>query len=407
MTDFVDKIGEIPTPYFLLDEVVLANEINQLKLALGKFWPNSIIGYSVKTNSFPPLLSRLRKFGLSAEVVSIDEYELALKTGFLGTQIICNGPIKDISWIKKIIANDSYINIDSKSELDIIAELARNNPDRKLKVGLRVNVDIEKYFPRESNAGINGSRFGFSHESGELSEAITALLKEPNIELAGLHLHVSTRTRSVEIYKFLANMFSEIVSEFGLTQIEYFDIGGGFYGGVPDKPGWSDYLSVISQELQLHGYTSDNLRLIIEPGVSLVASVFSYKTTVVDVKKTVQQQYSVLDGSRIHIDPLWHKESYFFEIERNEDNYPEEAVASQELVGFTCMENDRFFMLKNEKSLRVGDAVIFKKVGAYTMTLSPLFIYYYPAVYSIDDNGNIACLREKWTVDEFLNKSKF
>jgi diaminopimelate decarboxylase len=403
----VDNNKVIPTPYFLLDEVALETEVNSLQGVVDRYWQNSIIGYSVKTNSFPPLLSRLKNLGLTAEVVSFDEYELAIRVGFKPDQIICNGPIKDISWINQIIENYSYINIDSKNELDIIKIYAIKNPDHKLKVGLRVNVDLETCFPGESNAGVNGSRFGFSYESGELSETITLLQKVPNIALVGLHLHVSTKTRSLDIYKYLTNMFSEIVSEFKLKQIEYFDIGGGFYGGVPDKPGWNDYLMVISQELQAHGYCSDNLKLIIEPGVSLIASVFSYRATVVDVKKTSRQQYAVLDGSRIHVDPMWHKESYFYEIQRSGADCPGQIVDSQELVGFTCMENDRFLMLKNEKSLQVGDFVIFKKVGAYTMTLSPLFISYYPAVYSIDVKGKVECLREKWTVDEFLNKSKF
>lgn len=64
-----------------------------------------------------------------------------------------------------------------------------------------------------------------------------------------------------------------------------------------------------------------------------------------------------------------------------------------------------FFELTQERQLEVGDMIRFDKVGAYTLTFSPLFISWFPAVYSIN-NGKISIVRDRWTADEFLQKSK-
>ena len=59
------------------------------------------------------------------------------------------------------------------------------------------------------------------------------------------------------------------------------------------------------------------------------------------------------------------------------------------------MEHDRLFEEKNGSTLQYGDQIIYDKVGAYTMCLTPLFIKYFPDVY-VESNGNIKKIRT-WT----------
>ena len=73
-------------------------------------------------------------------------------------------------------------------------------------------------------------------------------------------------------------------------------------------------------------------------------------------------------------------------------------------MGYTCLEYDTFFELEHERTLRRGDVIRFDKVGAYTLTFSPLFISWFPMVYSIK-NGKISVARGRWTTEEFLQKS--
>ena len=64
------------TPYYVLHKELLDEGIEKLKAAISKFWPNSLIGYSFKTNSLPWIIQYMKEQGCYAEVVSEDEYEL-------------------------------------------------------------------------------------------------------------------------------------------------------------------------------------------------------------------------------------------------------------------------------------------------------------------------------------------
>ena len=392
----------IKTPYFVLDRKVITDEVDNCKRAIATHWPNTIIAYSVKTNSLPYLAKMLNEQGVYAEVVSEDEYEMVSLCGYHPENIVCNGPVKSREFVARLMDNRVMINMDSHVELEYAIAHAKANPSKSFKVGLRVNVDIEKYFPSESKAGDQGSRFGFCMENDELKDAILTLKECGNIKINGLHLHVSTSTRKVEIYEWLASLFSQLVKQYSLTAIEYFDIGGGFFGGMPNKPGWNDYISAVAKILTNNGFKSESLTLILEPGVSLLAGAFSYYASVIDVKQTNRSRFVVTDGSRIHIDPFFHKTSYFYE-HLTESCNPE--IDKQIVVGFTCLEYDNIMTLENKPEIKIGDVFRFDKLGAYTITLSPLFISYFPAVYVREEDGILTCVRKKWTANEFVQTS--
>lgn len=392
-----------PTPFFVIDLPKLQEEIDLLKKSIEDYWPNTTIAYSVKTNALPFLAKYLFSQGLSAEVVSQDEYEMVSLCGFTDDKIVCNGPVKSEALVCKLLDKHTKINLDSHREVSYAIFHASNNPNNEYEIGLRINVNLEKKFPLEGKAGNQGSRFGFCTENDELKKIINQIQECSNLKIKGLHLHVSTISRSVEIYRFLTDLFASIVSQYNLKDISYFDIGGGFYGGLPSKPQWNDYLSVIKDELNLKGFSYKNIKLILEPGVSLLASSFSYYTSVIDVKDTSISRFVVTDGSRIHIDPLFHKNSYFYHLYNSKKQ--KRKLLRQIIVGFTCLEYDNIMTLNDSNEICVGDIFCFEKLGAYTLTLSPLFISYFPAVYAKDSDGNLRCVREKWTAKEFIQKS--
>ena len=340
-----------------------------------------------------------------AEVVSRDEYELAAAIGFPAERIVSNGPIKDSGWLDSVIQHHSYLNVDSKSEIRYLCEYASSHPLEKIEIGLRINNYIEDVFPGASTAGKVGSRFGFSLETGELERIIKELKLHSNISISGLHLHTSTNLRSLDVYEYIVSKFCRIVTDYQLCDIRYFDIGGGFYGEVPGKPDWEEYIATISSSLKENGYTPEGLKLLIEPGVSLLAGCFSYYTRVVEVKDTLQMRFVLLDGTRLHVDPFLHKtiKSYFYQIDP-ESKDEREVFPFQALVGNTCLEYDSFFTLSDREEFKVGDIVRFDKVGAYTMTLSPLFITWFPSVWQIDEEG-IREVRRRWITEDFLRKS--
>ena len=146
------------------------------------------------------------------------------------------------------------------------------------------------------------------------------------------------------------------------------------------------------------------MKLVLDPGVSLLAGSFSYYASVVDVKDTNRSRFVVTDGSRIHIDPFFHKTSYFYQFIKRQDSemnkHPRQIV-----VGFTCLEYDNIMVLEDCEEVMVNDVFCFDKLGAYTLSMSPQFISFSPAVYAKTVDGTILCVREKWTAKDFLQES--
>ena len=108
------------TPYFLIQQEIINNNIADFKMALLKYWKNSTLAYSVKTNSLPWILKHMLNNGALAEVVSDEEYQLAKRCGFVDRQIVFNGPIKGDDLFIKALENNAVVNIDSQKELEVL-----------------------------------------------------------------------------------------------------------------------------------------------------------------------------------------------------------------------------------------------------------------------------------------------
>lgn len=386
------------TPYFLIDEKELEKNLLKLKEALSQNWDNFVIGYSFKTNALPYLLNYMKQKGCYAEVVSEDEYMLAGKVNYDKKKIIYNGPVKGKETFLKAVSEGAVVNIDSNREIRWLEELEKG---RSYSIGIRINFDLEHYCPGETSSGSEESRFGFCYENGELEKVIKRIKEMENIQIRGIHLHNSTKTRSIKVYKEISRMACKIAAEFSLA-LEYVDIGGGFFGGLENKPQFNEYISVAASELQSY-FSSQDTTLIVEPGTSLISSPVDFVTSVVDIKKNKSGVFVITDGSRIHVDPLMRKKSYFSEICRNGETQ-RKVIDKQVISGFTCMENDRMFILENEREIKPGDSIIYKKVGAYTMCLNPLFIQFFPAVYWKNEKG-MECVRKRWTTENYMQNS--
>ncbi|MEG1010015.1 MAG: diaminopimelate decarboxylase [Clostridia bacterium] len=380
------------TPYFLIKETELDKNILSFKTALNNNWPNSVLGYSIKTNSLPWVLKHMHKFNVFAEAVSDEEYQLAKMCGYKDNEIIFNGPIKSNGQLKTAIDNGAIVNIDSQHEL---AFIKNNNFKRFDTVGLRLNIDVDMFLLEDVGFREDGFRFGFSEEDGCLKEAIELLRSNDNELQLGLHLHCNSVTRSLEVYKCIAKYASRIIKKYDLIP-SYIDIGGGFFGGIEGKPTADQYISVITKELS-KVVDKNKTTLIIEPGSAIIGSTIDLHTTVVDAKITKHTRIITTDGSRIHLDPFWKKENYMYSIiSKNTNRY----FGKQVICGYTCMDHDRIMQLNNEIILNEGDKIIYHRVGAYTMTFGGPFIRYFPDVY-VESSDTIYHIRKEMSVEKY------
>lgn len=394
---------QIQTPYFVIDEPVLQRYFNMLTSSLFQNWPNYLVGYSFKTNSLPWLVSFVKRNGAYAEVVSEDEYLLARHLGFTDREIIYNGPYKSQSSFCNVLLAGGYVNLDSKQELAWLTDLVNSFPDKTYKVGIRANFNLEKMCPGETTMGETSGRFGFCYETGHFAKAVQSIRALPNVQIAGLHLHSSSKTRSVSIFRAITQMACRLQKEFDFT-LEYVDLGGGYCGGMEGRPEYPDYFPVVAEELR-KCFSPEQTRLIVEPGISLISKCTTFVTSIFDTRDIKGSRYLMTDGSRFNIDPTMIKSSHLFHIEYNEgytQNRP--LMESQVVSGFTCMEVDRLFTHKNQPELVPGDRIIYENVGGYTMSLNPLFIQYFPAVY-VQNGSEMTLVRRKWTPEDYVQGS--
>lgn len=389
---------QVNMPCFIFKENEFKENITNFQKVLNQYFPRNKIGYSFKTNSLPYILGQARKLGCYAETVSDMEYQLAEKIGYQPQEIIFNGPIKGKEQFIQAFQNGSIINIDSNREIMWLKECS----DRGIKgnIGIRVNMDLEKLLPGQTSMGTEGGRFGFSDENGTLHMVVQEIMQMKGIHICGLHMHVSSKSKSVEVYQELTNRACVIAKREGLV-LQYLDVGGGFFGGGDHGEAYKHYVKIIYETLKK--YNMEKLMLIVEPGAAVVATAVDYRFEVLDVKETNRNCFVVTNGSRLHIDPFLHKDRYSYTLL---DMASENIVGKQVVTGYTCMENDRIMTLENEKKLSPGDQIICHIVGSYTMTFNPLFIEYLPIVYTQKGN-DYQVIREKWGVEEYLQKSKW
>lgn len=243
----------------------------------------------------------------------------------------------------------------------------------------------------------NGFRFGFCEENGEFNKVLETIYNLYGKVNIGLHLHCNSITRSPEVYKAIGRYASYIIEKYNLEP-SFIDIGGGYFGGLPDKPTPMDYINIVKKEL-IRSVDPEKTKLIIEPGSAIIGSAVDLITTVKDTKSNGYCRVITTDGSRIHIDPLWKKNSYTYSVETESINLSSDK---QMICGYTCMDHDRIMILNNEKELKTGDKIIYHRVGAYTVTFGGMFINTYPDVYVKTDNG-IKRIRRKITVEDYYD----
>ena len=389
-------IQKLPSPSFILDEEELFRSITGFTEALKEFFSDFTLCYSVKTNALPYLLNLVHSRDCFAEVVSADEYHLARQCGYRESRIIYNGPMKNKKTFLEAVMGGAIVNIETKRELKWLEELSKDNI---YKVGLRLNINISRVSMEDADGGQDNSRFGFSDETSDFSDALSVIKKLPNVQLSGIHIHRTVHSRSVRFYKHSIEYACEIIRKYHL-ELDYMDIGGGFFGIFPEKPTYRDYVCAFREAL--YGYGLDTLRVIVEPGNALVASCFHYLSEVIDVKHVEKEKWFVTtDGSRNDVDPFFRKQNYLYDLYAEKDS---PSVNEQIVSGCTCLENDRLFCIKNGPLLQLGDRILYRNVGAYTMCLSPLFIRFFPCVFAVKKN-EIILVRGKWDAEEFLQKS--
>ena len=388
-------IAEYGSPVFAVSETTIRNTFEEAKSAFTSRYPKVQFAWSYKTNYLDAVCRIYHKLGSWAEVVSMFEYEKALKNGVPGSQIIFNGPDKSESDLEIAISNSSLIHIDHFDELYTILKIAETS-SKQPKVAIRVNMDTGIY-PQ-------WDRFGFNYENGEAWQALNRLMYSEKVDVVGLHTHIGTYITTPNAYSVAVSKLAELASSLKKKfnhAIQYIDTGGGFASKntlkgayLPGKdtcPTFDAYAEAITGALMSADFTPEDLpTLILESGRAMVDEAGFLLGSVIANKRLADGRRStILD---IGINNLF--TSFWYE----HDVLPVEATTQQTedttLYGPLCMNIDVVRQAIQFPLLEKGDHVAIRRIGAYNMTQWMQFITFRPNVILIDADKNTHIIRK-------------
>jgi len=287
--------------------------------------------------------------------------------------------------------------------VDYICKYKKENPAVELKVGLRVNVHLTDEKGNSTvQCGLREGRFGFTHDI--IGDNLT-LLRNAEIKIVSLHGHTSSSDRAVKNYQVITDYMLSVCEEFRLDDLQYFDIGGGFFGAAPEgldlkgKPSYEDYANVVLDlALRNEWFVHHQPAIVIEPGSSVVSNVFTYFTKVYQLKHIGLKNFVMVDGSVFDVKPTMHSNNLPYRILSNNGD-GEGGIF--DVVGSTCMEKDIILHDVELNSIKAGDYVEINGVGAYTIALTPTFINYLAPILSIE-NGEKTLVRRKQMIEDII-----
>ena len=360
-----------------------------LKQAFQKYYPNTNIAYSYKTNYLPSLCKEVLRNGGFAEVVSSMEAELAIEIGVPPTKIFFNGPFKDISYLEKFLCSGGTVNIDNMEEFLEIKKIS-NRVKIPFSVGLRCNFDI--------GDGVT-SRFGFDALDNEIYDIIHALNSEEYMELIGLHCHFASRSLMSwkNATKAMCNFLLSL-SKGSIKSLKYVSLGGGLYGEMDEDlrmqfkqniPNFEEYAEVSAHEFSQCVQIADlpDVTLIIEPGTALAADALDFVTEIISIKRVRGEVFITTNGSSFNIGTAKSDINLPFEIIHRYGERQSVVLNEAKVVGYTCIENDVLHSAFSA-DVAVGDLIVFKAAGSYSIVMKPPFILPNVAIVEADVEGD-------------------
>ena len=397
-------IQEHGTPFYLFNERGFMDNYISLNNTIKQIYPNYQISYSYKTNYTPYICNIVKRLGGFAEVVSDMEYLLAKKLGYQNSEIVYNGPSKG-DYIFEHLENGGILNIDSLDEAKRIVSYCNSHKEKKYSCGLRVNISFGDGFI---------SRFGIVPESADWQETVALIKSSSNLDLVGLHCHIS-RHRGLDAWQKRANYMIEIADKYidGIPQ--YISLGSGMFADMPpflkeqfggdSVPSYKDYAECVFRPFA-NRYANCSQKPIVftEPGTTLVARYMDFVTKVISIKTIGRRNIANMDGDFHNLGEICTLKQLPTSIIRG--GSPTHIYPNLDIMGFTCLEQDVLYK-SFEEPLAANDYIVFNNVGGYSIVSKPQFIKPQCAMFTITDNGEIKTIMREETFDDVFNKFSF
>jgi diaminopimelate decarboxylase len=389
----VTKLAEqFGTPLYIYDGDKITSQIQRLKNAFAG--TRVRVKYAAKALTTLSILRLIRKAGAEIEVVSLEEAQLALKAGFLSSEITFTPSGVHFSEIDEAVASGFSVNIDNLSALKKFGEKFGST----YGCGIRINPHIMAGGNLKISTGHSNSKFGISIE--QLS-SIVSLVNEYNIPVNGLHIHTGSDITDANVFLQMAEVLFDAAKQF--PALKFIDFGSGFK--VAYKEG--DKVTDI-EELGAKLSTAFNafcqrygkpLELWIEPGKFVVSESGTFIVETNVVKKTAATTFVGVNSGLNHlIRPMMYDAYHHIENISN----PSGPLHTYSVVGYIC-ETDTFGSERQLNEVREGDILAMRNAGAYCFSMSSNYNSRLKPAEVLVLNGEARLIREREKFEDLLN----
>jgi diaminopimelate decarboxylase len=378
------KVG---TPFYVYSKKAIIDQINNYKNAF-KDYP-TLICYALKANSNLSILRIFEENGLGADIVSGGELYKAKKAGFPSNKIVYAGVGKtDAEIIYAINENILSFNVESLMELEVINEIA-GKQNKKANVSIRINPDVDPKTHPYISTGLKKSKFGIDID--QALEAYKKAVKMEHLNVVGIHCHIGSQIMDVSVYKEAVEKTVDLVYKLKKEGIElqFIDIGGGLgvkYYPEDNPPTPYDLANTVLPIVRQTG-----LKLILEPGRSLIAQAGALITKVIFVKDKKNKHFVIVDsGMNDLVRPaIYNAYHHIVTVEQKQEN----MVA--DIVGPVCETGDFFGLDRKIGKVNRGDLIAILTAGAYGSSMASNYNVRPKAMEVLVDGNNYKIIKER------------
>lgn len=281
--------NEFGTPLYVYSAKRLRENIARFQSAFAMLDP--LICYAVKANDNLALLQIIHEKGLGFDVVSGGEIHRVQRAGAKPEHMVFAGTGKTNTELR--LAIDSGLNKISVESADELHALNRIAGELNLRpsVLLRLNPDVAPDTHHHIRTGNAESKFGIA-----LEIAHDLRTRDwPNLDLRGVHFHIGSQIPDPTSILAAMNIALEFLEECP-PEWDTIDLGGGFpvaYRPESASTSFADFAEVAANRLARFPRT---LKLILEPGRSLIADAGALLLTVQATKQTGTHRTVIVDG---------------------------------------------------------------------------------------------------------------
>ncbi|MFH1502239.1 MAG: diaminopimelate decarboxylase [Candidatus Eisenbacteria bacterium] len=403
-------VGEVGTPSFIYDAGLIARRFAAVREA----FPSFEVLYSMKANPSFAVVGLLKALGAGAEIASGGELFLATEVGFDPVDVVFAGPGKaDRELEEAIVAGVFAINVESFRELERVTRISKlvGVPAR---VALRLNTSAGLAKAGGGSAGPlheqmagGPSKFGIDEEK---LDALGKYLREPGIELVGIHIYTASQILDPE--EVVANAertarAARHVEELTGQELMSIDFGGGL--GVPhyedERPLDLPALGARVEEV-FAPFKKQGTRLMIELGRYLVSEAGVFVSRIIELKESRGERYIITDGGiNQFLRPVLMKVRHEAAVLNRLDDPPStEAKVS----GPLCTPIDIMSQgIPVPEGTAIDDLVGVMNAGAYGYSMSPqLFLSHPTPAEAIVMNGRVVIARKRGTYEDMLRNQE-